>query len=111
MATVIIAGHRDFYGENTKDVFEHEVQKLSAPGERSVLISSLFGEDFYECFFLVGPRTFYQKAYFFDHIMVRLSIQTTINQPKLMQKLRGEVSLYFPEKQTMPEKAGLTGRE
>lgn len=112
LATVIIAGYDDFKGTTTREIHEKEVAKLSAPGERSVLISSLFGEDFYECFFIIGRRSFYHKTYLFDDYLVRLSIETTINQPKLMQELRDNVTLYFPEGSDLPEgTSSMTGRE
>lgn len=99
LATVTILGQRDFHGENTQIIFENEVKKQAGPDERTVLISSLFGEDFYECFFLVGHKTYYHKAFLSDGKLVRLTIETAINQPKLMQELRDNVSLFFPEKE------------
>jgi len=88
LATVIIAGHHDFSGENTEAIFQNEVKKQTTEGQRYMLISSLFGEDFYECFFLIGHKSYYHKAFLSDGKLVRLSIETTINHPKLMQELR-----------------------
>jgi hypothetical protein len=112
LATVIIAGYRDFAGETTREIHVKEVEKLAAPDERSVLISSVFGEDFYECFFMVGKRSFFHKTYLFDDHIVRLSIETTINQPKLMQELRDSVTLYFQDGKELPEgTSSVMGRE
>lgn len=108
LATVIIAAYHDFSGDNAEAIFQNEVKKQTTDGQRTVLISSLFGEDFYECFFLIGHRSFYHKAYLSHGKLIRLSIETTINQPKLMQELRENVSLYFPGRE---EGFGWTERE
>lgn len=111
LATVIIAGYTEVEGENTREVYQHALQELTADGEKPTLISSLFGEDFYECFFIVGKRSFYHKAYLVDGHLVRLSIQTTINQPMLLRTLRQTITLYFPKGEVESTGMSLTGRD
>lgn len=109
LASVTIAGYPGFQGKDTQDIFSHELKKRTGEGEQSVIISSLFGEDFYECFFLIDTRSYFHKAYLYNGKMILVSIETTINQPKLMQELRGAIRVDFPEKTTT--EIGLSGRE
>lgn len=99
-AEATIAGYRQFEGRTSKEIYHHAVNKLAAEGERIMHLNSLFGEDFYEAFFMVGRKQYYHQAFLFDGYVVRLSISVPINQPMLLQNLRQIVTLEFPSEKT-----------
>lgn len=82
----------------TKDVFlSYTNSKTGMAGKDAKIISSLFGEDFYECFFMIGLDYFYHKNYHFDDYYVRIEIKAPINMPDKMQVIRQQVNISFDE--------------
>lgn len=94
-AEVTIRVYRQPGGKDTKTLFLESARKISALQKEPKIISSLFGEDFYECFFMAGLHYYYHQSYHFADHFVRLEIKVPINKPGLMAILRTQVSLEF----------------
>ncbi len=94
-AEVTIAGYSLPAKTNAKQLFLSLARKKSALGVEPKIISSLFGEDFYECYFLVGKSYYYQQCFLIDEHFVWVEIKVPINRPDKMQILQKQISLEF----------------
>ena len=85
-------------GASTKNIFKASAKNKSLlAGKEPKIVSSLFGEDFYECFFIVGLDYFYHQSFHFEDYFVRIEINTPINMPDKMQVIRQQVEVEFGE--------------
>ena len=77
---------------------------LSSAKEKSILqnepkvISSIFGEDFYECYFMMGRYYLYHHCFLIDDHFVRVEIKVPINRPDKLQILQSQIQLDFNAK-------------
>ncbi|HFA49538.1 MAG TPA: hypothetical protein ENJ95_11040 [Bacteroidetes bacterium] len=95
LSEVVIAGYQSAFNKSTEESFRISIQNLLPPGKQPTIISSLFGEDFYECFFMIGHNMYFHRSYHFDDHFVRVEIRTPINRPHTMEKLREGISIDF----------------
>ncbi len=90
---VIIAGYKQDAPINSESAFLASIEQINAAHEKPKIMSSLFGEDFYECFFILGHNFSYHKSFSFEGHVVRLEIRVPISNPVLLKTLRDSISL------------------
>lgn len=96
-AEVIIAGFPLLEDMSPKSVFLASAREKTSPSKEPKVISSIFGEDFYECYFMVDRYFYYHQAYFFNDYFVRVEIKAPINMPDKLQILQQQIRLDFNE--------------
>jgi hypothetical protein len=96
-------------GSTTKEIF-HCSAKAKANGKKPKIINAIFGEDFYESFFLAGLSYYYQKSYHFKDYYILLEIRTPINIPDKMQIIKSQVRLEFISSPNAQEVTGSMGK-
>lgn len=94
-AEVVIAGFPLLEDMNPKSVFLASARAKSIPSLEPKVISSIFGEDFYECYFMIDRHFYYHQAYFFNDYFVRVEIKAPINMPDKLQILQQQIRLEF----------------
>ncbi len=94
-AEVIIAGYRQPTTESTEKAFLTSIQQQVKQNGDLKIISSIFGEDFYECSFIIGLNFSYHKSYYFDDHFVRLEIKVPISNPVMLKSLKAEIDIDF----------------
>ena len=106
---VTIGGYPEKGDKNPREIFESrliQLEQTALPDEKSTVVSSIFGEDFYECFFLIGRNYYYHQSFLFEGYYVLVEIKTPINRPDLMTTLHQQISLDFQNVQP-PSEVGL----
>ena len=94
-AEVVIESFPADEEENTKSVFFDSVKKITPSENGPKIISSLFGEDFYECYFLIERLYCYHRCFLLDGHFVRVQIKVPINMPDKLQILQQQIHLDF----------------
>ncbi len=94
-AEVIMAGYSLPAHTSTKSLFLSSTREKSVPAIEPKVISSIFGEDFYECYFMIDRGYYYHQSYLFDDYFVRLEIKVPINMPDKLQVLQQQIRLEF----------------
>ena len=94
-AEVIMAAFPLLANTNSKAIFFSSVREKSMTENEPKVISSIFGEDFYECYFMVGRYYYYHQCFLFDDYFVRVEIRAPINMPDKLQILKQQINLEF----------------
>ena len=92
---VILAGYSLPENTDTKSLFLVSASKKAVPAIEPKVISSIFGEDFYECYFLIDRHYYYHQCYLFSDYFVRVEIKVPINMPDKLQVLQQQIRLDF----------------
>ncbi len=109
LTEVIIAGYRrsEPVAESTEEAFLASIQQQIEQHGDPKVISSLFGEDFYECSFIIGLNFSYHKSYYLEGHYVRLEIKTPVSNPVMLESLRARINVDFKvEDQKAGQRAG-----
>lgn len=77
-----------------KDLFDQTLAELGG-SESPIVVSTLFGEDFFQANFLSGDRNYFLKAFLMPGYHVRLLISVPANRPDLVVQLREQVDVQF----------------
>lgn len=94
----------------TKSIFFASAREKSAERKEPKIVNSIFGEDYYECFFMVDHHYYYHKSFHFEDHFVRLEIKVPLNMPDRMVILRGQTGLDFQVEEIL-EDSKEDGRE
>jgi len=94
-AEVIIAGFPLPDNADTKSIFLSSAKEKSILSKEPKVISSIFGEDFYECYFMIDRYYYYHQSYLFNDYFVRMEIKAPINMPDKLQILQQQIRLEF----------------
>ncbi len=77
-----------------KEVFNQTIAELSG-ADSPIVVSTLFGEDFFIGNFLSGDRSYFLKTFLMPGYHVRLLISVPANRPDLIVQLREEFDVQF----------------
>jgi hypothetical protein len=95
IATVTVVGKSGPAQATPEAVFEKNLQAITSKYGKANVISTLFGEDFYEANFLCGDYTYHHKANFSPSAAVLLSITVPMNRPEMMVRAKSDVEIIF----------------
>ena len=109
-AEVTIGAFPKAIDATTKSVFLSSAREKPGAGSEPKIVGSIFGEDYYECFFMVGHHYYFHRSYHFEDHFVRVEIKVPLNMPDRMAILRGQISLDFQAAETQ-EDIKMNGRE
>ena len=90
---VSVYGSFNVFKWTPKDLFEFTIKELPGGGGDIKVLTSLFGDDFYECAFLHGTSQYYHRGYFVKDRYVQMVAQTPVNRPEMMSRLREDVTV------------------
>ncbi len=95
LTEVSIGGSFNVLQWSPKELYQFNLESLHG-GKPVKEISSEFGDDFYESYFLADDgMSYYHRAIFIKHYYILLIIKAPVNQPEMMQRLREEVAIDF----------------
>jgi hypothetical protein len=77
------------------EVFRETIAKNTLSGNQPLIISTLFGDDFYEVLFVSEGRNFFQKCNFVAGGYVLEEISVPVNRPQLLARAREDVVVNF----------------
>ncbi len=95
IAEVKVIGKLGATKEAPEAIFEKNLQAISSKSGKANVISTLFGEDFYEANFLCGDFTYHQKANFSPTAAVLLTITVPMNRPEMMVRAKSDIEIVF----------------
>ncbi len=80
---------------STKSLFLASAREKTAAQLEPKVISALFGEDFYECYFMIDRAYYFHQCFVFEDYFVQLEIKVPINMPDKLLLLRQQIHLEF----------------
>jgi hypothetical protein len=92
LSEVTVSGIPSAPGIAPQALFEAALKKF--PGEVTV-ISSAFGDDYYEAYFLHGSVSYFHRGFFFQNHYIRLAARVPVSRPWLMERLKEDVVVKF----------------
>ncbi|MCB0519748.1 MAG: hypothetical protein H6577_16655 [Lewinellaceae bacterium] len=95
IAEVSVMGKLGKTGSTPERVFEKNLQFIISKNGKATVISTLFGEDFYEANFLCGDFTYQQKAAFSETRSALFTIKVPVNRPELMVRLKADLDFIY----------------
>lgn len=85
-------------GQSPKIYFERYLNRLPGGGDDLIIFDTIFGADYYEAYFNWQSESLFHQAFFFERYCVSLIARVPGNHPWLLQRIREEVRLEFPER-------------
>lgn len=95
IAEVKVVGKLGTTKEAPAAIFEKNLEVISHKNGKANVISTLFGEDFYEANFLCGDFTFHQRANFSPTAAILLTITVPMNRPEMMVRAKSDIEIVF----------------
>lgn len=83
------------FGQKPREYFGHYLETLSALEGPTVILDTLYGDDYYEALFTWQTQSVFHQAWFFDKHCVIMIVRTPANRPQLLKQIREEVRLEF----------------
>lgn len=76
-----------------RELYNRVLVRITGTQEKPLFVTTVFGDDYYEAFFLSGLESYFLRSYIFRNYHILLTIKTPVNKPEIMTRLREDIDI------------------
>jgi hypothetical protein len=91
--SVTASGHAINEPLSTRALYDQIVAKITESNQKPSFVSNIFGDDFFEAFFIWGDDSYFLRNYLFRNYYILVVMKSRVNKPELISRLREDIDI------------------